>query len=383
MMRLNDSLCTTPNKLILALIASLPPLACGPSKFNTKPPTTPSSLEEAWTASNDPNLLRANFKTKLDELPLTGRTKARPWADSYWPNFQAGLANRWNDPDYSDPFNYNLNDEAAVRAMSREALSHLSPAEKYDIYMGNFQYPLVKLERSRTSPEDPGWYGLCHGWAPAALNFEEPQPTVLKGPSGIEIPFGSSDIKGLLTLAQQYGTQTRIMGERCNADFSEDPARANDASCRDVNAGSFHIAMSNFLGLLNRGFVAEIARGYEVWNQPAYAFSSKIVSESPDIPQSAATGTKKLVRIATTLRYVPEIGAHWDNPEALPNEENDPALYIEYDLELDENGVIIGGEWLTEDRPDFLWIQAAPRWLGYYAGIHDIYKASVNHEFFE
>jgi len=328
-------------------------------------------------------LLRANFKIKLDELPLSGRIKNRPWADTYWPNFQAGLANRWNDPDYSDPFNYSLNDEATVRTMSREALSHLSPAEKYDIYMGNFQYPLVKLERSRTSAEDPGWYGLCHGWAPASLNFAEPLPTLLKGPSGIEIPFGASDIKGLLALVQQYGTQTHVMGERCNIDLSTDPTRANDASCRDVNAGSFHIAMSNFLGILQRGFVAEIARGYEVWNQPAYAYSSKMVSESTNIPEGAAPGTTKLVRLYTTLRYVAEIGAHWDNPEAMTDIEDDPALMIEYNLELDANGVIIGGEWLTEDRPDFLWIQATPRWVGYYKGIQDIYEASINHGFME
>jgi hypothetical protein len=141
--------------------------------------------------------------------------------------------------------------------------------------------------------------------------------------------------------------------------------------------------MSNFLGLLNRGFVAEIARGNEVWNQPAYAYSSKILGESTDIPAGAAPGTTKVVSISTALRYVPEIGAHWDNPAVLTDIEDDPAFNIEYNLELDANGTIIGGDWLTENRPDFLWVQSTPRWVGYYAGIHDIYKASLNHEFLE
>ena len=78
-------------------------------------------------------------------------------------------------------------------------LKALSPAEKYDIFMGKFSYPTVKFEWARTSASHPQWYGLCHGWAPAAIVYDEPNPVTLTGPSGVKVPFGSSDVKALLT----------------------------------------------------------------------------------------------------------------------------------------------------------------------------------------
>jgi hypothetical protein len=368
---------------VAGLAFTIASAGCGPGRSKEITTGGISHTEEAWNANNDPRLLRAQFKTALADLPLTGKTRSRPWSDSYWPNFQGGLANRWNDPNYPDPFNYTLNDETNVRKMSSEQLSQLSPAEKYDIYMGNFEYPLVKMERSRTSADDPGWFGLCHGWAPASLNFAEPQPTVVKGPSGIDIPFGSSDIKALLTLAQQFGTNTRVMGERCNADLIANPEKGRDPACRDVNAGSFHIALTNLLGIAERGFVAEISRGQEVWNQPVYAFTSKIVDQSDEVPAGSAPGTVKIAHISTTMNYVAEIGAHWDNPLPVIDVADDPSVILEYSVELDATGMIIGGEWTTDDHPDFLWTQNTPHWFGYYTGIKKIYEASQGSEFFD
>ena len=358
------------------LVFGIAAMGCGPGRLREMNVRGISHPEEAWNENNDPKLLRAQFKTALGDLPLTGKTRNRPWSDSYWPNFQGGLANRWNDPNYPDPFKYTLNDETNVRKMSPEQLRQLSPAEKYDIFMGDFEYPLVKMERSRTSPDDPGWFGLCHGWAPASLNFAEPKPTVVKGPSEIEIPFGSSDIKALLTFAQQSGTNTRVMGERCNADLISNPEKGRDSACRDVNAGSFHIALTNLIGIAGRGFVAEIARGQEVWNQPVYAFTSKIVDQSDDIPAGSAPGTAKIAHLSTSMSYVAEVGAHWDNPLPVTDVADDPAVILEYSVELDATGAIIGGEWTTEDHPDFLWTQNTPHWFGYFAGIKKIYDAS-------
>lgn len=379
MMRLSEMKpCPLAKVTVIFFLTSIM-LSCGGRGFSERIRQETSRPEEAWSATNDPRLLRDQFKTVLGDLPTAGQTRVRPWSDSYWPNYQGGLAHRWNDPDYPDPFTYTLNEEATVRLMTKDEVSRLSPAEKYDIYMGNFTYPLVKLERTRTHPDDPGWFGLCHGWAPAALNFREPRPTVVKGPSGIEIPFGASDIKALLTLAQQFGIQTKVMGERCNSNLTDDPDRGRDPACRDVNAGSFHIALTNILGLARRGFIAEIARGYEVWNQPVYAYTSKIESESSEVPSVAAPGTVKTTRISTEMRYIAEIGAHWDTPLPIIDASEDPAVFLEYVLELDAEGAIIGGEWITEDHPDFLWMQSAPRWFGYYEGIRDIYSASQTH----
>ncbi len=47
--------------------------------------------------------------------------------------------------------------------MSLDDLKILSPAEKYDIYVGRYDYPTVQSEWKRTNPEDAHWEGLCHG----------------------------------------------------------------------------------------------------------------------------------------------------------------------------------------------------------------------------
>ena len=48
-----------------------------------------------------------------------------------------------------------------------------------------------------------------------------------------------------------------------------------------------------------------------------------------------------------------------------------------YVLELDSEDNIIGGEWVSFDRPDFLWKQAKPEFQGFFAPLEKIYQASV------
>jgi Transglutaminase elicitor len=46
-----------------------------------------------------------------------------------------------------------------------------------------------------------------------------------------------------------------------------------------------------------------------------------------------------------------------------------------YWLELDRRGRIVGGSWITRDRPDFLWAQSRPEFEGYFADVERIYDA--------
>lgn len=176
---------------------------------------TASAHATPWNAINDPSQMNANYNYKFDQLPLKGRVSEShmPWSDNYWESDWGGISFRWNtvsegqrDPDPSAPdmpnkanlFKYVPPTKAQVAQMSKADLMNLSPAEKYDILMGRFDYPTVQAERKRVSPKDDSWHGLCHGWVPAAINHSEPQPTELTGATGIVVPFGSADLKGLL-----------------------------------------------------------------------------------------------------------------------------------------------------------------------------------------
>lgn len=325
-----------------------------------------SSLKEAWNFKNAPIRLDEDTIDQFERLPLEGQVLVTPWSDTYWPNYKGGLAHRWNDNSSSDGFAYEPVMFHQAQNMSQEDLKLLSPAEKFDVFTG--ETSLVASERLRTKSSDPTWFGLCHGWAPASYNFKEPQAVVVTSPLDLDIPFSSSDIKALLIYASAVSGYSRILGDRCNIKLSEGDPAGELPQCRDVNAGSFHIILANLVGLKKQSFVAEVSRGHEVWNQPVSGFRSVILGESQEIPENAAPGTSKILTIQTDFQYIGEVSPSHNprHPETSKRSRN-----FKYNLEIDEAGKIIGGEWISNDYPDFLWTKTRPkldpkwRWLEY------------------
>ena len=56
------------------------------------------------------------------------------------------------------------------------------------------------------------------------------------------------------------------------------------------------------------------------------------------------------------LKYIVEVGYHHERG-AYDSRDAETTVDYEYVLELDKNGSIIGGKWLSYDRPDFLYGQ--------------------------
>jgi hypothetical protein len=325
---------------------------------------------EAWNAPNAPERLQWDLVTDIHALPLQAKLEKVPWTDSYWPSMRGGIAARWNGG--GSGFGYRPPSPTALKRMTLEQLKRLSPAEKYDVYVGRYDYPTVKSERSRTSPADFSWEGLCAGWAPASLHFDEPEPVVLEGANGVKVPFGSSDIKALLMYYQDKVALStdRMLGLRCGT------GPASSGACRDVNAGSFHILLSNYLGLRKQGFVVDITRGNEVWNHPVYGFTSRILEERTP-SRNAAPGAIKELRVETTINYIVEIDQSWSSHRGRTRIPGDATKRYSYLLELNVNDEIIGGEWLTADRPDFAWIAARPEFVGYFSQLGAVYNAAL------
>lgn len=375
---------SSPVRVLAMVGLTLLATACGNIVPGAKSasPIDASNLEEAWDANNNPRRLKDRYEVRLSALPTSGSLTKKPWTDTYWPSHLGGIANRWNDPGSPGGFNYTPPTQQQAQQMSINQLARLSPAEKFDLYAGRFDYPLVDYERQRTHPTDPGWFGLCHGWAPAAINFDEPKPVTLRGPSGIAVPFGSSDIKALLTFSQQYkrdGMSARMLGGRCDRDMSIDPAASGAPECRDVNAGSFHIILTNQIALLKEAFTADVTRDVQVWNQPVHGYRTQILGYSDNVYPGAAPGTVRIAQVRTQMSYILEYGPAW---QALPYSsypQQAGAKTYNYRLELDQSGAIIGGEWDQEDRPDFLWTQTKPEWTEFFEGLKAIYAAAGGH----
>jgi len=368
-----------------------------------------------WDQMNDPELMKIDYERNFSQLPLAGELTKKPWNGNYWPTYRGGITYRWNQPPPEAPseehprYHFELLNFAEL-----QNLKALSPAEKYDLYMGQESWPLTTYEKKRTKInmtdpnsddydpdlEIPRWEGLCHAWAPAALLYHEPGPVTIVGLSGKKVHFGASDIKALLIYflhsnRSKDQTKTKFLGTRCYLDFKkyeeqladgeitqEEFDRAiNSTSCADINAGAFHMVLTNQIGLLDEGFVADVFRDIEVWNYPVHWFESKIIEETMGASVGAAKGTVKEVRIVTLLKHAYSIEQSWFPMGDLENRYFE-GVYgkkkYEYRVELDKKGNIIGGEWISKNRPDFVWKQSLPAFRGYFKPLKEIYEKSMN-----
>ena len=246
--------------------------------------------------SNFTRIAGMNVITKFSSLPRSGKLAddRLGWSETYWPSNKGGVAYRWNHPD-PQPFKYKLYSKEELLRMSESELSKLSPSELYDISNDDYDYTLTRKAFSLYSTRDLWWEGICHGWAQAAINFPEPEPINYTNRAGINVPIGASDIKALLAMHEAYnykGEKFAFAGRRCKvkgkvtgeADNRDHPSDRNFPSldlaespdCKDVNAGAFHVIISNMLGLHGKGFVADIDRFNDVWNQPIVGYKTEI-----------------------------------------------------------------------------------------------------------
>lgn len=346
-------------------------LSCSPK---SKPHADQSRVFEAWDVINQPSRFGRQFETRFDALPKSGQLTRIPWSDYYWATQRAGIAFRWLNPS-APPFGYLPPSRQSVQSMSTDQLAKLSPAEKLDVFMGRFDFPTVNSERKRTYPGAAAWEGLCHGWAPAALVFSEPRPVTVTGENNVRVPFGSSDVKALLSwyMALHNTTGSIGLGGRCNLGGS---IGMSTSSCRDANAGAFHIVLANMIGRFKEGFIIDIARAAEVWNQPVYGFRTRELSRQRPSP-GAAIGTQQEVLVESEINYTIEVEPQWDALGQLLERPAVASLIYRYRLELDGQGQIKGGEWLQDARPDFLWMQQRGVFSGEHRAIEKIYESST------
>ncbi len=340
--------------------------------------------DQRWNGANTPTIFDGTFNYSFDLLPLNGdigKTSGRGWSGSYWPAYKGGIAFRWNHPSPNN-FKYKSPGLSSLNSMSQDQIAQLSPSEKYDILMGRYDFPLTKKALDMNDEDAKDWRGICHGWAPASLHYTEPAPVTVVNRDGITIPFGSSDVKAMLSFyyAWDAKSQTKQISKRCFGKFNL------VGSCKGVNPGSFHVVLSNLIGVRKEGFLADVDRYKEVWNQAIVSFSTQILGYPKVKRKHKRKGIAKLISVKTIMEYVNEIDGNAGNPNA--EFEDTPmwnpvfnTIFQErtmkeyyYTLELDAYGKIIGGDWNGDDRPDFLWTMKKAPFNGYYSGISEIYK---------
>ena len=317
------------------------------------------------------NQIDWNYEQKLSQLPLKGDIGFVPWRDDYWATATGEIARRWDGTIAAKP------SAVQVRAMSEQELRNLSPAEKYDIARNDFSYSLTskvldKLARTSEKYDGsyrnaPGWEGLCHGWAPAALNFKvEPQPIEYTGQFDRKLPFGSSDTKALLTWFQgEWGTSAATydkhdvrhsIGKTCALPLT-DPNYPSHPDCNDVGPDVFHVVLANRIGKQKKGIVSDTEFNEQVWNFPIYRYQSKKLATN-QAPAGKYLGEAiKVVTIKTTIAVAIEIHPSWEATGTDNENFATKTISYQYDLALDARGHIVDGSWgENSPKPDTLWL---------------------------
>ncbi len=329
-----------------------------------------SGILTPWKDFSDPGIMSKSFERSFGSLPLKGHAAdpQKLWANDYWPRKRGSINYRWNS---SHPIGFKLvspGREEAMR-MTQAELAALAPSEKLDILNGNYDYPLKEEVDEMASPQAPLWHGICNGWSPAAINHNEPVPKTLMNPDGIAVPFGSSDIKAILSYFYAYKHEvksTHQMGRRCN--FWIEP------NCHDdLNAGAFHIVLTNKVGIEGSSFIADVERGRAVWNHAVNEFSTVIVSENLAPADDSAPGTVRRVRVKTDMTFVMGIKKNSWQPVMGTEDHINDVRHYEYYLELNRSGEIIGGEWISKARPDFMWLmEKAEKFNGMFSRLSEL-----------
>jgi disulfide oxidoreductase YuzD len=321
---------------------------------------------------------------EVERLSLNqARTQVPLWSGHYWPHYQGSLGIRYRDPSFiqlikkTSKFNEfkDLKDERPLSLYyGRE--NYLSPAEKYDLVAGDHDMTLTKYswdlgDKASTFRSVPTWRGICDGWSAASQMMPRPTKSVtLSTPSGTPITFYPEDIKALGSLSYSRSQENvTFLGKRCSTVLG-----IFKANCKGTNAAAFHKALINRVGHLKKTFIADVSPGSEVWNYPVQSYKITYLNvfsknESNNFREQMERfedkerfkkhgqrhdNTYAIVGVKAQVSYINMREANLLETDSTAQDSVLEKTYL-YDLELDVNYNIIGGEWSQKDIPDFIW----------------------------
>lgn len=302
------------------------------------------SISAQWNSANHPGIFFSQYETMLSEMVDNGRIAKTFWSSDYWPRFMGGIAFRWQT--YETPKDYQLYSAREVRRLSPIDLDELSPAEKFDLLQNDYDFSFTKKVIRQNPANAPGWQGICHGWAEANLHIDLFSGKTLRNKSGIEILFRQTDIAALISYYYAFERRGRVsfLGKRCYRDVS------GHTSCEDVNPGALHIALYESMRR-QMPLIADVDPDAAVWNHPIKSYRYEL-KEQRAPSKDSAPGTQSEVRVTNTIEIVTE-----SSPSQFGLEEILDTITLEYWLELDDTGRILGGSWVGESQLDFLWFR--------------------------
>jgi hypothetical protein len=259
-----------------ALLATLGlwTLACGQATAPLEP-AGGKKQPEAWSYSDNPALFSSTLEFSLEALPSSGEAEHIPWAGSYWAYTDDSINHRWNGEStdapstkYGKAFGVTGVEDAVSKFRGVDAAAsrkECSATTDCDSKLGESCSKRAGQDKGRCIP---GWWGICHAWAPASILVSEPKMPVTRN----GVTFKVQDLKALVTLAHDQ-VNLKFASLRCDADADQGAVTFDEhgrpmSACRDTNPGTYHVLLANYLGKQRQAFVEDRTYDDEVWNQP-------------------------------------------------------------------------------------------------------------------
>lgn len=407
--------------------------------FPFRPLATSDVMARVNRMTEDASSLKNIYQIDAGGFSKAG-ARTQPWASSFWPLIQGQIANAWHDKTFLDPMNLlkwqtNFNDFKKHRDkdlakpydMSEKQLARLSPAEKYDLLLGDTNFDLTNRIWNYVSTYGEGkswafissinipdgyrlpeaksdlafWEGICHGWALAAGGSPRAEHTVtVTLPNGKRMPIYPTDMKALLSLTYANSVvQDNVLmeGIRCdNPKPNQDqygrftdtvPVQKSEQvlpRCADVHPAVWYLSVVNLAGVQGRAFVAEVDANVTVNNHPFNNYEMRYFNPMTgkiDTLQKSVLAREAYKNDPFVANRNPEsrsivgvemkmnvINWTWPKEGDTDSADKDPikSKTMRFDLELDGQGNVIGGQWRVErkaedfnggstNQPDFFW----------------------------
>jgi hypothetical protein len=246
---------------------------------------------------------------EFDQLPKEGVITAGrlPYSGYIYPDGGGGTTNALSKYDRA----FNGGNYSATSYEQRDISIH-KKSQRYGLF------------RRRVRYTTPHWHGHCNGWTAAAIRHAEPENNVVRN----GVTFTPADIKGLLAEIYMY-TDTEFLG-------GIDPA---------INPGTFHVVLTNWLGRGKHPIGMDTTVGEEVWNFPIYSYA---YWANPD-------EENKRVEIKLNIAFSDASPREYDRA---PHRRR--TMYFHYMLNLDDDGKVVGGNYMGGNQVDMLWAPLKP-----------------------
>ncbi len=202
---------------------------------------------------------------------------------------------------------------------------------------------LFGRSRARTYSDTEAWEGYCSGFTASTIRHPEPFRAVDAAAVGGRpgVVFQPADIKTLLSAIYNRTRQDSYLYVAPASSSSGGP-----------NMGTFHLALTNYIGQAGYPIGIDRTKGREAWNNPIYEYQ---VTSIRDAGRHGDIAYKELVTKITYTWYGTD-SVRQTNPDTGERQgQQSRSLSIRYYLELDPQGKIVGGRALSH-AGHFLWL---------------------------